>query len=127
MEEQKVTNEKAAVTNVSNITDLCDVLSSPLIRKRIGAQPRRCVALKQQQVKGVGTLEEAKKFVRNPESSQAVRNCVKRGLVGGTDYSSPAWNIIRQEQLDEPQDCALSLKDIQTKHVEPTFPTNNVN
>jgi hypothetical protein len=51
------------------ITDLCDVLSSPPIRRRIGAQPRRCVALKQQQVKGVGTLEEAKKFFRNQESS----------------------------------------------------------
>ncbi len=139
-----MTNEKASNSNGNNITDLCDVSSSPPIRRRIGAQPRRCVALKQQQVKGVGTLEEAKKFIRNPERSQGVRNCVKQRLVDCTDYSLPAGNISRLEQLHEPQDCTLSLNSIQTEHVdkrdysspgdvvrpelvEPTFPTNNVN
>jgi len=104
--EQNVSTEKMLKSTFDgNITDFCDVISSPPIRKRIGPQPRRCVALKQHQAKVVGEDVEPKKVSTNPESSQALRKGVKQALIDDTDYYFTSEKISRPD-LDESKDCA---------------------
>ena len=127
-EEQNATTDKVLQSTFGcNITDFCDVTSSPPIRKRIGPQPRRCIALKQHQAKVVGEQVEPKKWTINPESSQDSRYGVKRALIDDTDYSFPSENIIRPE-LDVSKDCATySLKDCQTDlGPDYKFPSGNI-